>query len=139
MWFVDCSCSELKTPSVASMQRASKALTKASLLKTNVLPEYHGERWFQMLCWLVVTRLCNTHSLVECSHVKTMLGQREALELIIVPTGLPSCSICCSICIPLRSLRHKTPTVAACHVLYFSVISISRTYDPFTAHLIGWR
>ena len=75
-----CACSELKTPSVASMQRASKALTKASLLKTNVLPECHGERWCQMLYWLVVTRLCNTYSLVECSHVKAMLGQREALE-----------------------------------------------------------
>ena len=46
----------------------------------NVLPECHGERWCQMLYWLVVTKLCNTRSLVECSHVKTMLGQREALE-----------------------------------------------------------
>ena len=29
---------------------------------------------------ILVNGYGNTHSLVECSHVKTMLGQREALE-----------------------------------------------------------
>ena len=70
-----------------------------------VLPECFREHWCQMLYWLVVTRLCNTHSLVECSHVKTMLGQREALEEIIVPIGLPSYSICCSIRIAFRAFQ----------------------------------
>ena len=53
-----CTCSELKAPS--EFKTASKVQTKGSLLKTNVLPECHGERWCQMLYWLAVTRLCNT-------------------------------------------------------------------------------
>ena len=58
------------------------------------------------------------------NDVKTMLGQREASEQIII--GLASCSNWCSIRIPLISLRHKTPTVAPCHALCFLAISISR-------------
>ena len=73
-----CASSELKA--LSDYREYAKSLTKASLLKTYVLLECHGERWCQMLYWLVVTRLCNTRSLVECSHVRTMLGQREALE-----------------------------------------------------------
>ena len=75
--------SELKAPSDYSKhKRASQVLTKASLLKTmhcRIVMENAG---CQMLYRLVVTitRLCNTHSLVECSHVKTMLRQSEALE-----------------------------------------------------------
>ena len=42
----------------------------------------HGECMCRMPYWLVVTRLCYTHSLVECSHVKAMLGQQEALDRI---------------------------------------------------------
>ena len=65
---------------IASVQKSTNSTDKGLPTKNNVLPECHGERWCQMLYWLVVTRLCNTHSLVERSHVKTMLGQQEALE-----------------------------------------------------------
>ena len=76
-----CTRSELKAPSDYSKHTKDRQNTDKGLFtKNNVLPECHGDRWCQMLYWLVVTRLCNTCSLVECSHVKTMLGQREALE-----------------------------------------------------------
>ena len=63
---------------IANVQKSIKLL----FTKHNVLPECHGECWCQLLYWLMVTRLCKffTRSLVECSHVKTMLGQQEALE-----------------------------------------------------------
>ena len=32
------------------------------------MPECHGERWCQILYWLVVTRLCYTYSLVMCKN-----------------------------------------------------------------------
>ena len=52
-----CTHSELKAPSdYGKCKRASKVLTKGLFTKDNA------------------------HSLGECSHVKTMLGQQEALE-----------------------------------------------------------
>ena len=60
-----CTHSELKAPSEYSKY---KSTDKGFFTKNNVLPEYHGECWCQMLYWLVVTRLCNTHSLVECKN-----------------------------------------------------------------------
>ena len=65
---------------IASVLKSIKNIDKGLFTKNNVLLECRGERWCQMLYWLVVTRQCNTRSLVECSHVKTMLGQQEALE-----------------------------------------------------------
>ena len=110
---------------IASVLKSIKSTDKGLFTKNNVLLECCGEHWCQMLYWLVVTRQCNTLSLVECSHLKTMLGQQEALEWIIVPIGLPSCSICCSSCIPFqsfsRSLRHKIPTVATYGILCFYI------------------
>ena len=57
-----CTC---KAPSdYSKCKRASKVLTKASLL----LLECDGKCWCQMLYWLVVTRPCITHSIVECKN-----------------------------------------------------------------------
>ena len=75
-----CTRSELKAMSdYSKRKRASKILTKTSLLTMycQSVIENAGVKCYT--CWLVVTRLCNTRSLVECSHVKTMLGQQEAL------------------------------------------------------------
>ena len=55
---------------IASLQKSIKNTDKGLFTKNNVLLECHGESWCQMLYWLVVTRLCNTRSVVECSHVK---------------------------------------------------------------------
>ena len=52
-----------------------KSTDKGLFTKNNVLWSVMENAGCQMLYWLVVTRLCNTRSLVECSHVKTMLGQ----------------------------------------------------------------
>ena len=67
-----CARSELRAPSDHSKRkRAFQVLTKASLLKTMYcLSVMENTAW--SLYWLVVTRLFNAHSLVECSHVKTI-------------------------------------------------------------------
>ena len=64
-----CTHSELKAPSdYSKRKRAPKVLTKAYFPINNVLPERDGKRWCQLLYWLVVTRLCNAHNLVECKY-----------------------------------------------------------------------